>query len=140
MNNNKVTRVFTDGSFFYNGTKRSGIGVFFDNNDPCNLSERLHSDHNDSNRAKICAVIRALEICKNIENLEIIIDSGCVMSIVTGRDEKCKKHIELKRRLKSLIINYEGVVKFIEVKSRSVYRNIQADYLAKRKAYKEFEG
>ncbi|CAG8825256.1 14164_t:CDS:1, partial [Cetraspora pellucida] len=81
-----------------------------------------------------------LEICKNIENLEIIIDSGCVMGIVTGCDKKCKKHIELKRRLISLIINHKGVVSFIEIKSRSVYGNIQADYLAKRGAYKEFEG
>ncbi|CAG8607198.1 8048_t:CDS:2, partial [Scutellospora calospora] len=132
--------IWTDGSFFDRRIKRSGIGVFFGDNDPRNLSERLHKDHNDANRAEICAVIRALEICENIKNLEIITDSGCVMGIVSGRDKKCKKHIELKRRLKFLINNQKGVIKFTEVKRFSVYDNKQADHLAKNGAYKNFEG
>ncbi|CAG8572814.1 8592_t:CDS:2, partial [Scutellospora calospora] len=137
---NMIDEFWTDGSYFNYEIKRSSIRVFFGNNDPRNLSERLHKDHNDANRAEICAVIWALEICEDIKTLEVITDSGCVMGIVTGRDKKCKKHIELKRRLKFLINNRKGVIKFTEVKSFSVYGNKQADRLAKNGAYKNFEG
>ncbi|CAG8463630.1 787_t:CDS:2 [Cetraspora pellucida] len=43
------------------------------------------------------------------------------MGIVTSRDKKCKNHIELKRRLKSLVKERNGDVTFIEVKSHSDY-------------------
>ncbi|CAG8460171.1 3316_t:CDS:2 [Scutellospora calospora] len=88
MNDDKITRVWTDGSFFDRGIKRSGIGVFFSDNDPRNLSERLHEDHNDNNRAEICAVIRALEICEDIKNLEIITDSGWYYSLESNLRKK----------------------------------------------------
>ncbi|CAG8535282.1 25761_t:CDS:1, partial [Gigaspora rosea] len=43
-------RVWTDGSSFGNGsiTARAGIGVFWGDNDPRNLSERLSGDQTNN--------------------------------------------------------------------------------------------
>ncbi|CAG8520416.1 4181_t:CDS:2 [Cetraspora pellucida] len=70
--------VWTDGCSLNNGKDgaRAGIGVFWGNNHPRNLSERLPGYKQTNNRAEITAVIRALETCPDSElPLEIMTDS-----------------------------------------------------------------
>ncbi|CAG8461495.1 19655_t:CDS:2, partial [Racocetra persica] len=90
------------------------IGVFWKDNDPNNLSERLLGSEQTNNRAEIYAVIRALEICENkTKPLKIMTDN-------------------LIKRLKKLIDNRIGIVKLVHIRVYlENYRNEQADRLAK---------
>ncbi|CAG8600764.1 32315_t:CDS:2, partial [Racocetra persica] len=70
-------QIWTDGSSFNNGTKKAqaGIRVFWKDNHPNNLSERLPGSEQTNNRAEIYAIIHALEICENkTKPLEIMTD------------------------------------------------------------------
>jgi ribonuclease HI len=73
-----ITVVYTDGSCLNNGREgaKGGIGVFFSEKDERNLSEKLDSKITPTNqRAELMAAIRALEIIKNEESIEIRTDS-----------------------------------------------------------------
>ncbi|CAG8854813.1 13783_t:CDS:2, partial [Gigaspora margarita] len=70
-------QVWTDGSAFKNGTTnaRAGIGVFWKDDDTQNLSECVPGDQTN-NRAKIFAIIRAIEICNDkVKLLNIMTDN-----------------------------------------------------------------
>ena len=57
--------VYTDGSCLSNGTRyaKAGVGVYFGDDDPRNLSEKLPEKYKQTNNvAELTAVIRALEI------------------------------------------------------------------------------
>ncbi|CAG8453363.1 8765_t:CDS:2 [Diversispora eburnea] len=74
--------VWTDGCSLNNGQSgaRAGIGVFWSDNNPRNLSERLPGPRQTNNRAEIMAIIRALETCPNDNiTLEVKTDSKYVM-------------------------------------------------------------
>ncbi|CAG8685177.1 6515_t:CDS:2, partial [Scutellospora calospora] len=60
----------------HNGKPRAiaSIGVFFTDNDQCNLSERLPGLRQTNNRAELFAVIRALEICDRNQDITINTD------------------------------------------------------------------
>ncbi|CAG8793802.1 7698_t:CDS:1, partial [Gigaspora rosea] len=63
-NETSKLKVWTDRYCENNGKKNAlgSIGVFFGNNDPRNLSERLPGERQTNNRAELYAAIRALEI------------------------------------------------------------------------------
>jgi ribonuclease HI len=73
--------VYTDGSCLNNGKKNAmaGVGVFWNVNDPYNISEPLPGDVQTNQRAELFAVQRALEIYESAKmnggKLEIRTDS-----------------------------------------------------------------
>ena len=75
--------VFTDGSCLNNGTKYAsgGIGVYFGDDDPRNLSEKLNGEKQTNNRAELTAVIRALQ--ETTCSLKICTDSMYVQKGIT---------------------------------------------------------
>nr|CAG8581856.1 5046_t:CDS:2 [Entrophospora candida]CAG8589968.1 12476_t:CDS:2 [Entrophospora candida] len=81
--------VWTDGSSRNNGkhNARAGIGVYWGDNDPRNLSERLPGYKQTNNRAEITAIIRALQTCTDLDSpLEIRTDSIYIVKDVENRD------------------------------------------------------
>ncbi|CAG8818971.1 19360_t:CDS:2, partial [Racocetra persica] len=144
----EVSVILNDnGSSFNNGTTKAqaGIGVFWKDNDPNNLSERLLGSEQTNNRAEIYTVIRALEACKNkTKPLEIMTDSKYVINIIEDWVEKWEKNgymsykntpvknQDLIKRLKKLIDNRIGTVQLVHVRGHwGNYGNEQADKLAK---------
>ena len=139
-------RVWIDGSTFGNGSKnpRSGIGVFWGDNDPRNLSERIPGIQTN-NRAHIYAVIRALEVCQEGEKmLEIMTDSMYLINTYESWFDKWKKNgwvtagkepaknKDLIVRMNELIEARSGPVQMVFVGNRKrdhAYK--QADRLAK---------
>ncbi|CAG8487536.1 7949_t:CDS:1, partial [Scutellospora calospora] len=73
--NENFEQIWTDGCCENNGKidAYAGIGVFFKDNDLRNLSEKLPGTKQTNNRTKIFAVIRAIKIFKN--NQDIIINT-----------------------------------------------------------------
>jgi ribonuclease HI len=77
--------VYTDGSSLGNGQDgaQAGVGVFFGENDPRNVSEPLKGPIQTNQRAEITAVIRALERVDGNTPLEIRTDSQYVIKAAT---------------------------------------------------------
>ncbi|CAG8658468.1 36103_t:CDS:2, partial [Racocetra persica] len=133
--------VWTDGYCFnckeINGKKQylgklnsiAGIGVFFADNNNRNLSERLPGEIQTNNRAKLYAVIRALEIVD--EQQDIIINTDSMYVINSYNNETPKQNTDLVFRLNDLIKKRKDKTYFNHVKGHSGnYGNEQADRLA----------
>jgi ribonuclease HI len=84
--------VFTDGSCLNNGKKyaNGGIGVYFGDDDPRNLSEKLQGEKQTNNRAELTAVIRALQT--TTDSLKICTDSMYVQKGITEWIKKWEKN------------------------------------------------
>lgn len=80
-----VLQIYTDGSSLANGKagSRAGVGVFFGEGDPRNLSERLVGDPQTNQRAELMAMQRALEIAPLKQTVQIISDSQYSINCVT---------------------------------------------------------
>ncbi|CAG8631966.1 11430_t:CDS:1 [Scutellospora calospora] len=114
----------------------AGIGVFFKNKDPRNISERLPGLLQSSNRAEVYAVIRALEICDKDQDVVINTDSTYV---INNFNVKGKVNSDLVDRMNDLIRERKGKTYFKHVTSHSgIYENDQADKLAKQSLRKPF--
>ncbi|KAF0501062.1 ribonuclease h [Gigaspora margarita] len=114
-----------------NGKKNAlaSIGVFFEDNDPRNLSERLPGDHQTNNRAELYAAICALEKVNNEQDLIVFTDSTYVINCCNVRHPK--KNFDLVNRLNDLLKERKGKSIFKHVREHSgVYENKQADRLA----------
>jgi ribonuclease HI len=81
--------IYTDGACPSNGRLggRAGVGIFFSQNDPRNLSARLPGTHQTNQRAELFAVLKTLEIlhhqsCPPGEYV-VITDSKYVVQAVT---------------------------------------------------------
>ncbi|KAG0648058.1 Ribonuclease H [Hyphodiscus hymeniophilus] len=74
----KTVVVHTDGSSRGNGRQGAfaGVGVYFGEDDPRNVSERLEGDLQTNQRAELTAVQRALEIVPKGKNIQIVTDSN----------------------------------------------------------------
>lgn len=87
--------VFTDGASFHNGraTARAGIGVYWDQNSPFNVSERL-SGKQTNNRAEIHAAKVAVQQAKRmgINRLIVHTDSEFLINGITKWIKKWKKN------------------------------------------------
>ncbi|CZR53792.1 related to ribonuclease H1 [Phialocephala subalpina] len=81
----KKTTVYTDGSSLGNGQKGSaaGVGVYFGDLDPRNVSEPLEGMPQTNNRAELTGILRALELAPKDRDLEIITDSNYSINCVT---------------------------------------------------------
>ncbi|KYK61178.1 RNase H domain protein [Drechmeria coniospora] len=80
-----AVEIYTDGSSLANGKlgARAGIGVFFGDGDPRNLSERLEGEPQTNQRAELMALLRALEIAPTNQTVRIITDSQYSINAVT---------------------------------------------------------
>ncbi|KAM0335573.1 hypothetical protein ACHAQA_000621 [Verticillium albo-atrum] len=77
--------VYTDGSSLANGRAgaAAGVGVFFGVDDARNLSERLEGEPQTNQRAELTAIIRALEIAPEDQDVQIFTDSQYSINCVT---------------------------------------------------------
>ncbi|KAH6691001.1 ribonuclease H [Verticillium dahliae] len=86
--------IYTDGSSLANGKvgAAAGVGVFFGVDDARNLSERLEGEPQTNQRAELTAIIRALEIAPDEQDVQIFTDSqysiNCVTSWYKGWQKK----------------------------------------------------
>ncbi|KAG8407499.1 hypothetical protein J3459_022552 [Metarhizium acridum] len=80
-----VLQIYTDGSSLANGKagSRAGVGVYFGDGDPRNVSERLVGDPQTNQRAELMAMLRALEIAPLDQTVQIISDSQYSINCVT---------------------------------------------------------
>lgn len=80
-----VLNIYTDGSSLANGQagSRAGLGVFFGDHDPRNLSERLRGEPQTNQRAELMAMQRALEIAEKDQPVRIFSDSQYSIKCVT---------------------------------------------------------
>ncbi|CAN8103363.1 unnamed protein product [Discula destructiva] len=77
--------VYTDGSTLSNGQDGavSGVGVFFGESDPRNISERLPGDVQTNQRAELTAILRALQTIPPTQGVLIWSDSTYAIKCVT---------------------------------------------------------
>ncbi|KAI9742473.1 MAG: hypothetical protein M1818_004007 [Claussenomyces sp. TS43310] len=70
-------RIYTDGSSLGNGKvgAAAGVGVFFGNKDPRNVSEPLQGKVQTNQRAELTAILRALQIAPTDQEVHIYTDS-----------------------------------------------------------------
>lgn len=91
-------KVYIDGACKNNNTKNKsntngGIGIYFGENDPRNISEPFTQEPITNNRCEIYAAIRALKILKNIEeDIIIYTDSNYLLQSITEWIIKWKKN------------------------------------------------
>lgn len=81
-----LIEIYTDGSSIGNGKAgaAAGVGVFFGEGDPRNISERLARDSPQTNqRAELTAILRALQAVDAAEAVRIFTDSKYSISCVT---------------------------------------------------------
>jgi ribonuclease HI len=80
-----VLEIWTDGSSLANGRagSRAGLGVYFGENDPRNLAEKLLGEPQTNQRAELMAMQRALEIAPADQTVRIISDSQYSIKCVT---------------------------------------------------------
>lgn len=150
--NSDVLSIYTDGACLANGTLggRAGIGVFYDVNDPRNISTRLPGPHQTNQRAELYAVLKALESLHTqppcVRNVVIFTDSKYVVKGLTVWATKWEQEgwktlknkqvvsMDLFKRARDMIstLNANGLtVKFIHVPGHSgIWGNEQADRLA----------
>ena len=79
-----MIHIFTDGSCINNGKKNSkgGVGVFFADNDPRNISQELTCDKVTNQVAELTAISIALDIVKdNKDIVYIYTDSSYCINI-----------------------------------------------------------
>ncbi|RUP07383.1 ribonuclease H-like domain-containing protein, partial [Jimgerdemannia flammicorona] len=91
----KVIVAYTDGASPNNGHHgaRAGYGVWWNVNDPRNVSERLPGPRQTNQRAEVTAAIRAIEICGDEEaTLEIRTDSLYLINAVTKWHKSWEKN------------------------------------------------
>lgn len=80
-----ILRIYTDGSSLANGKEgsRAGLGVFFGDGDPRNISERLHGEPQTNQRAELMAMLRALQTVPLEQKVQIYSDSQYSINCVT---------------------------------------------------------
>ncbi|CAG8853840.1 30791_t:CDS:2, partial [Gigaspora margarita] len=106
----------------------ASIGVFFDDDDPRNLSEQLPGIYQTNNRAELYMAICALEKVNNEQDLIVFTDSTYVINCCNVRNSK--KNFDLVNRLNDLLKERKGKSIFKHVRGHSgIYENEQADRL-----------
>ena len=149
-----MINIFTDGSCINNGKKNSkgGIGVFFGDNDPRNISERLNCDKITNQVAELKAISRALDIVINYKDIVYIYtDSSYCINIFVNwikgweknnwkKKDGAIKNLELikeiNNKLKFMTVIFKHVKSHCKEPNKSNpdyytwYGNDQADKLA----------
>ncbi|KAI8393489.1 ribonuclease H-like domain-containing protein [Radiomyces spectabilis] len=138
--------VYTDGATAGNGRAgaRAGYGVYWGEQDPRNVSERLPGPRQTNQRAEITAVISALEQAQHERKpLHIKTDSMYVINAATSWSKswiknnwktstgKPVENRDLLERLLHLVDSRAGKTEFIHVRGHSGHHgNERADQLA----------
>lgn len=80
-----ILHIYTDGSSLLNGRAgaAAGVGVWFGEGDPRNVSERLTGEPQTNQRAELTAVLRALQKVSVDQDIRIFSDSKYSISCVT---------------------------------------------------------
>lgn len=93
---NDYVIVYTDGASENNGKKnaKAGIGVWFGNQHPLNISRPIKGEKATNNVAEIQACVAAIEVAlkHDVKNLCIKTDSQFVINSMTGWIHKWKKN------------------------------------------------
>ena len=146
--------VYTDGACSKNGTRNAsaGIGVFFGENDPRNISAKLLGKQTN-NLAELTAIVQAhAAICPDIltgKKVAIVTDSEYAIKCVSTYGEKCcKQHwnvdIPNKELVKTAYELYQEIsnsVRFIHIRAHTQKTDIHsigndhADKLARKHVY-----
>ena len=137
--------VWTDGACPRNGKKGAvgGVGVYFGENDPRNVSEPLEGNVHTNNRAEMTAIIRALEtVGPNVET-EVRTDSMFCLNGITKwmygwRRKNWRKssgepvkNVDLWKRIHELVLSHRNGLVFTHVAAHSgIHGNEMADRLA----------
>ena len=129
---NKVDyiNIYTDGATQFDGSNRkSGIGIYFGDNDERNFSKLV--DTKDNNECEIIACIEALKIVINQFNfVHILTDSRLIVDRMNGicRSDKCKKLFD-----ELILLNNNFIdIKYTYVQGHSnIKGNIEADKLSR---------
>lgn len=137
--------IYTDGACSRNGypNAKAGIGVFFCDNDPRNVSEEVGSEYKQTNNvAELLAFMRAIKIVIGDERkYKIYTDSEYVIKCATNFNKWLKtkekseiKNFELVCELYELVeknnIKYEHIKAHTGLTDEHSYGNEQADKLA----------
>lgn len=130
--------VYTDGSCYNNGKINaiSGIGVYFGNNDPRNISKRI-TGKQSNNTAELTAIIEAFNIIKNDINnglkITIVTDSEYAIKCVSSYGKKCEDKmwnidIPNKELVKTVYECYKDKtnVKFMHIRSHTDNNDIHS--------------
>lgn len=124
--------IYTDGSCTDNGKKnaRAGIGIYFTENDPRNLSEELEGEYLTNNIAELTAILMVFKLLKKEikSNTLINIYSDSEYSInsitkwypdwVKKKTFDGKKNIELIKKIYKLFQKYQNV-KLLYIKAHT---------------------
>jgi len=146
--------VYTDGACSKNGTRNAsaGIGVFFGENDPRNVSAKLLGKQTN-NLAELTAIVQAHAVIRPDiligKKIAIVTDSEYAIKCVSTYGEKCSKQhwkvdIPNKELVKTAYELYQDVsnsVRFIHIRAHTQKTDIhsvgneQADRLARMHVY-----
>lgn len=121
------TIVFTDGS----GGAISGAGAWFGDQDPRNVSTRVHGEQGSA-RAELFAIVCALERCLPREAVTVLSDSrDAIRSVLLKTTRLMQRCPDLLKKLCDLELDRD--VEYIWIPGHSGIRgNMEADRLAKR--------
>lgn len=138
--------IYTDGACKNNGYEnaKAGIGVFFGDSDPRNVSMKVDKSYKQTNNvAELLAIIKAIEIIKNDKTVKykILTDSEYAIKCANNFSKWLKtktqskiKNFELVSQLHTLIestnIKLEYVKAHTGLPDEDSYGNEQADKLA----------
>lgn len=146
--------VYTDGACSKNGTRvaSAGIGIYFGNNDPRNVSEKLLGKQTN-NLAELTAIVKTRAIiCSDLlsgKKVAIVTDSEYAIKCVSSYGEKCHKqnwnvdipNKELVKTAYELYKDHSTNVRFIHIRAHTQKMDIhsigndQADKLARHHVY-----
>lgn len=131
--------IYTDGGCIHNGTNRAkaGVGVYFGQKDPRNISKRLEGNPQTNNRAELTAIIEALLCVKTYPYTVIIFsDSNYSINGILGR-WKLKKNLDLFKIIGDLlkIRKAHTIIKKVLAHTGSRDGNYYADSLATQAIY-----
>ncbi|KAK3381768.1 ribonuclease H-like domain-containing protein [Podospora didyma] len=139
--------IYTDGSSLNNGKRNAvaGVGVYFGEGDPRNISEPLVGNPQTNQRAELTAILRALQVVDTAQSIEIRTDSDYSRKCVTewyrkwerngwrtgGKEVKNQDLVKAIRELIEERENEGAVTKIQWVKAHAEdLGNIAADALA----------
>ena len=123
------TYVYCDGSCIHNGllNAKAGIGIYFGDNDPRNVSESISG--NTNNIAELTAMIRVYDYVKG--NVTIVSDSKYALLCVGSYGKKCESsgwpNIPNKELVRKLYYTYKDTsFKFIHVYAHTNKKDIHS--------------
>jgi ribonuclease HI/exonuclease III len=146
-------QVYTDGSALNNGnSNRGGIGIFFGEDDPRNVSESVNDDNVTNNRTELMAILRCCQIVERglpmgncPTKFTINTDSQyailiCTVLCFTWANLNWninKSNLDLIRKIYDIIVHLGPIISFNWVKAHAgIAGNTEADRFANEAAHR----